>query len=654
MAYRNRGFNFKIITELFIYVGDGLRPKPMDCIIFFTTVASFVKLPGNLLNILNVLPQNMALRIAVEELYWVFVSFAFTSYFVGLLYAMPVTTREGIFAVYQPETSVSGKVLRPIHVMIPSNTTKNILLAIGALYPTVTGMGFGIISGALFDRGNIDGSRIAMLLQYSNWVLIFWSLAVMFFYYGLKYTFILRANIIIAEAELNAPRSTFGIGNLKSRSPARFLFVQLQITGFGGSAVTIAGGGGCLAWVVAQREILSMPSIAVPLTGAFFWTTAMSAAFFVLLALVGAQTVRNRRRGLHQHSNGQSDNGQSRQGSVLKSGGGRGIGRGEGGDPYNLDSTPSSYSRNATSRTEQNMYPLQISRTSLNGGCSSGDDNSTLHTGISSEKYSLDHFRSNHWESTAEEDIERGFHNGEQELYRSPSLSPPPRPMTLPLSSPSSITSSGQTDSGRSQIRESVFGGRTPREEGSVGRPSISSPPQSPTSTGFNLPLRRNQRRSSTAPRPSVSSVNSVVVGGVPSRPMAAASTGSGPGVRLQVESPKKDVHSALISVPQQQQQQQQQPLTPISPTQEYHQQQQRPERIASPPLQLPPKQRSQPIPQTQYPTDRKLSLGNIMMTNGATSVSAPISVPSSASRGPGGGYRSKSIDVDPLTLSPP
>ncbi|KAF9132659.1 hypothetical protein BGW39_011603 [Mortierella sp. 14UC] len=646
MAYRNRGFNFKIVTELFIYVGDGLRPKPMDCIIFFTTLASFVKLPGNLLNVLNVLPQNMALRIAVEELYWVFVSFAFTSYFVGLLYAMPVTTREGIFAIYQPETSVSGKTLRPIHVMIPSNTTKNILLAIGALYPTVTGMGFGIISGVLFDRGNIDGSRIAMQLQYSNWVLIFWSLAVVFFYYGLKYTFILRANIIIAEAELNAPRSTFGIGNLKSRSPARFLFVQLQITGFGGSAVTIAGGGGCLAWVVAQREILSMPSIAVPLTGAFFWTTAMSAAFFVLLALVGAQTVRNRRRGLHQPSNDQSDNGQPQQGSVLKSGGGGG---GGGGGPYHLDSAPSSYSRNTMSRTEQDMYPLQISRTSLNGGSSGGDDHSTLHTGISSEKYSIDQFRSNHWESPAEDDVERGFHNGEQELYRSPSLSPPPRPMASPSSSPSSIISSSQIDSGRSQIRESVFGGRTPREEGgSVGRPSISSPPQSPTSGGFNLPPRRNQGRNSAGPRPSTSSVSSVVVGGVPPRPMAVASTGAGSGVRLKVASPKKDVHSALISVPQQQQQQQQQqPLTPVSPTQEHQQHQQQPVRIA------PPKQRSQPIPQTNGPTGRKLSLGSIMATNGAASVSAPISMPS-ASRGPGGGYRSKSIDVDPLTVSPP
>lgn len=29
LAYRNRGFNKKIVTELFTYVGTGLRPKPV-------------------------------------------------------------------------------------------------------------------------------------------------------------------------------------------------------------------------------------------------------------------------------------------------------------------------------------------------------------------------------------------------------------------------------------------------------------------------------------------------------------------------------------------------------------------------------------------------------------------------------------------------
>lgn len=518
--------------------------------------------------------------------------------------------------------------------MIPSNTTKNIILAMGALYPTVTGIGFGIISGVLYDRGNYDGSRIAMLLQYSNWVLIFWSLAIMFFYYGLKYTFILRANIIIAEAELNAPRSTFGIGNLTSRSPARFLFVQLQITGFGGSAVTIVGGGGCLAWVIAQQKILSMDNIAIPLTGAFFWTTAMTAAFFVLLALVGAQTVRNRRRGLHQPSTGRSDGGHRSlppHESTHKSSSGGPLG-----------STLSSMSRHTTSEIEHDGYPLQISRTTL------GEDHSSLHAGISSEKYSMDQFR-NHWEGTITEgDTEQGFH-GEQETYRTP-LSPPPRSMMA--SSSSSVggpLSNGQPDANRSQIRESVFGGRTPREDGG-GRPSISSPPQSPTSAGFNLPSRRAQGRNSGAvPRPSTSSANSqtsstprsVIMGTSPSPGVSASA-------RLKAGSvPKNDVHSAmLISVTQPL------PLAPVSPI--LVQGSVTASRIAAPPP-LPPKQRSQPIPQTRGPgpTDRKHSLSNDVGLGGTTSISAPISVPLylPPSRGPGGGYRTKSIDIDPSPL---
>ncbi|KAG0204561.1 hypothetical protein BGX33_008411 [Mortierella sp. NVP41] len=629
MAYRNRGFNLKIVTELFMYVGDGLRPKPMDCIIFFTTVASFVKLPGNLLNILNVLPQNMALRIGVEQFYWVFVSFAFTSFFVGLLYAMPVTTREGIFAVYQPETSVNGKTLRPIHVIIPANTTKNILLAIGALYPMVTGMGFGIISGVLHDRGNLNGSRIAMQLEYSNWMLIFWTLAVMFLYYGLKYTFILRTNIIIAEAELKAPRSTFGIGNLASRSPARFLFVQLQIMGFGGSAVTFVGGGGCLAWVIAQRQVLSMDNIWLALSFAFFWTTSMSAAFFVLWALVTAQTIRNRRRGLHELSNGQSGDHPSQPGGQESA-----INQG----PY-TGSSPSSTSRQSKSTPEQDAYPLHISRTSLG-------DESTLHTGVSSEKYSMDQFRNNHWESSAiaEEDIERSFQQGEQhEPYQSPSLSPPPRPMALPSSLPALGSSSYiQPEPNRSQIRESVFGGRTPREE-TNGRPSLSSPPQSPTSGGFSLSSRRNQARTSAmSPRASTSSATSTG----PSVPRSPT-TSTGPtttapaGPRLKGNAPKKDVHSALFTVPQ--------PVVamPVPPVREEE------SFLVVLPTSSPrpPRQMSQPIPQTKSGSDRKQSVSSDVVVLGGTSVSAPITVP--ASRGPGGGYRTQSIDITRLPLPP-
>lgn len=225
----------------------------------------------------------------------------FSSYFVGLLYAMPVTTKEGIFAVYQPEVVFGEQPLSPIHVLTPTTVHKNIFLVMGAVYPTIFGAGVGVASAATSQMAGYEHvSRILLLIQYSNWVFMLWLMAIMFFYYGLKYTFILRANIILAEAALKAPRAAFGIGNLRSASPARFLFIQLQITGFGGSAVTLLAGSLCMIWVLYRDEILSMPGVIWPRTMAFFWTCAIAVAFFVIMALIAVQTVRNRRRGLHE------------------------------------------------------------------------------------------------------------------------------------------------------------------------------------------------------------------------------------------------------------------------------------------------------------------------------------------------------------------
>ncbi|KAF9425303.1 hypothetical protein BGZ94_007672 [Podila epigama] len=175
------------------------------------------------------------------------------------------------------------------------------MLLMGALYPTVVGWGFGVASAVSTQRpGYGKIARILLLIQYSNWALILWSMAIMFFYYGLKYTFILRANIIIAETALKAPRAAFGIKNLKSSSPARFLFIQLQITGFGGAAVTILAGTLCTIWVLFRQRILEMKDDWLPHTIAFFWTCAMAVAFFVIMALVTVQSVRTRRRSCNE------------------------------------------------------------------------------------------------------------------------------------------------------------------------------------------------------------------------------------------------------------------------------------------------------------------------------------------------------------------
>ncbi|KAG0210648.1 hypothetical protein BGX28_009074 [Mortierella sp. GBA30] len=469
--YRNRGFSRKIVTELFISVGSGIRPKPMDCIIFFVPIACFIKIIANIQLIFDLLRDNWGVRVAIEQLYWLVVSFAFAAYKVGLLYAMPVTTREGIFAVYQPETAYGTKPLPPIHVLAPTTFHKNIMLLIGAIYPTIFGAGLGIASGIMHDRGNFRAAYILLLCQYSNWVLIMWSMAVTFFYYGLKYTFILRANIIIAEAELNAPRAAFGIGNLKSRSPARFLFIQLQITGFGGCAVTLLAGALCLLWVLFHDEILSMENDRWPHAMLFFWTSAIAVAFFVLMLLITANSARSRRRFLYNPSSNVSQapsagrDGPVSNDSILRG-------------PEGLKGRDQN--QGSSSRGSKVIASRSDAEVCLTLG-SSGDA-STLHS-TSSEKHSMERIR-----DADNQDLETGERIGDDsdpDSYKATSLSPPPRPMA------SSLGGSAFGIQNQSNLRESVFGGRTPREDNRSSASPPSSPPFGPTSPtlgGFSLP----------------------------------------------------------------------------------------------------------------------------------------------------------------------
>ncbi|KAF9202435.1 hypothetical protein BGZ49_007410 [Haplosporangium sp. Z 27] len=313
LSYRNRGLNKGIFTELFVSVGTGIRPKPMDCLIFFTGLASLEKIGINVMIYFDVLPEMLWVRIIVEQLYWIIVTIGFSTYFVGLLYAMPVTTREGIFAVYHPETGADTHPLSPIHIITPTTVQKNFLLVMGAVYPTFFASTPGVLSALFLQKpgyGRI--SHILLIVQYANWVVILWTMSMMFFYYGLKYTFILRANIIIAEAALKAPKAAFGISNLRSSSPARFLFFQLQFTGFAGAAVTLLAGSLCLIWCVWRDDILSMKSDPLPHTMAFFWTCAIALLYFLTMWLIAIQSMRNRARasqgssGSQSHTAGQS------------------------------------------------------------------------------------------------------------------------------------------------------------------------------------------------------------------------------------------------------------------------------------------------------------------------------------------------------------
>ncbi|KAI1298987.1 hypothetical protein EDD11_006582 [Mortierella claussenii] len=717
LVYRNRGLNRKIVTDLFIIVGTGIKPKPMDCIIFFCTIACFVKVPANILIIIDVLPNSFWLRIAVEQLYWIVVAVAFSSYFVGLLYAMPVTTREGIFAVYQPETLFESRSLPAIHVLTPTTSQKNALLAMGVIYPSLFAAGFGIASGVLRDRGHEHASRILGLCQYGNWALILYVMALMFFYYGLKYTFILRANIIIAEAALNAPRAAFGIGNLKSRSPARFLFVQLQITGFGGCAVTVLAGSLCLLWVLFQQQILDMKREEWPHTIAFFWTCAMAVAFFVVMALITAQSVRNRRRGLHEPSS-----------TMPRSCGAEDPSSGSGGANAAADDERSGGTVNGSGGASslkkqgslnQHQYSLQSYHSSSKGSkqvmsrfdpeaClthNSSGDVSTLHSVVMFERRV----------SNDNDDFEAvGGTESDRDSYKTPSLTPPPRPLntistgsrgngalSMSSSSAAANVAVANADSTHSQIRESVFGGRTPREDNSRHYNSSSSIllPQSPTTVGgFNMPSFPLSLRSSAAgsrnsaiPRPSTSSVTSATNGNTPSyhttsisiitansssRLSGNFSSGS-PSVTTAAtlsKSPVANPTQIILKWSPGAQQHHMQPLSlvPSSPPPMYnpqcqYSQQQVSQQVSQQVPQLGGAARKQFDASVYHSTPRMttattgaaaaaatVALGPLPASptigsgaGGATSmsISAPIALP--ASRGGGGGYRSQSIELE-------
>ncbi|KAF9112053.1 hypothetical protein BGX27_004031 [Mortierella sp. AM989] len=586
MFYRNRGFNSKIFTNLFISVGSGIRPKPMDCLIFFFTLAGFLKIPANIPPILDVLKNSFWLRIALEQSYWVIVVFGITTYFVGLLYAMPVTTREGIFAVYQPETPFGSKPLSPIHVLTPTTVQKNIMLALGAIVPFLNGVGLGIVAGVYYDQGNMKRYNTLMHCQYGFWVIILYTSAVIFFYYGLKYTFILRANIIIAEAALKAPRAAFGIGNIVSRSPARFLFIQLQIMGFGGCAVTSLAGTLALIWILSRDRILRMENERLPHTMAVFWTCAMAIAFLVVISLSTAQSVKSRKRGLNNDPSTAPTHTDMPPGSRSRS-----IPSGGSGGVATQKYSSHTRSQGHNSKTSNNVMSRSDAEACLTHG-SSGDV-STLH---SYDKRSFDLNR-----EITRHDLEGGMGNDGDPYFQASSLTPPPRPTVINGFSPK--TSSGM-DPDHSEIRESVFGGRTPRE--------VTSPPLSPTSGGFNLPAfprasLRSTPRNGVPPRTSMSS-NS------PTYPTTSISvtTGSGSSRQSRGSLRQGSIDQSPTSPP------------PHSPTW---------------------RQMSNPVPQLGGPIRKQSNAGMVPVS--PTSQSDPIMVP--ASRGAGGGYRPQGIELEPI-----
>lgn len=212
---------------------------------------------------------------------------------------MPITQREGIFAVYVPE--VVGSPLPSIQILAPTPIQKNCMLVAGIIWP-LAAASFGIVSGVRHDRNDIGGAVFWFQVQYSTWVTLLFSLSLCFYYYGFKYMFILRANIIIAEEALNTPSNSFGIGMLASKSPARFLLATLHVTGIGGGSTTLVAGSIAIVWLLMKEYILTRPDERWIHFMSYVWTTNMAPAYSIIFILTHRLSVRSRRRGVHDHN----------------------------------------------------------------------------------------------------------------------------------------------------------------------------------------------------------------------------------------------------------------------------------------------------------------------------------------------------------------
>ncbi|KAG9321349.1 hypothetical protein KVV02_001127 [Mortierella alpina] len=328
LSYRNRGMNRRIVTGLFTRVGTGFRPKPLDCIVFFPVVASLLKIPANLTRIGNT--SHVWLQTALEQLYCntidllrLCIIVGHACYVVGVIYAMPVTTCEGVRATYQPDIHEDERSHRVIHVLYPTPWQRNMILAMSSMLTGVFTVGGGIVSGTLYDQGHYQLSAAIERIRYLLLSIVFGVLATFFMYYVIKHTAILRANILIAEAKLKTNHRAFGLKDLRSASPARFLLIMMQCTGFGGFMILLVAATIALVWAVFSGMILQSESIILHHILAVVMSCGLGPCCLGKMALIHVQSVRNRKRGLHatqphslSHASQGSNRTQSRSGPI--------------------------------------------------------------------------------------------------------------------------------------------------------------------------------------------------------------------------------------------------------------------------------------------------------------------------------------------------
>ncbi|GBB99728.1 hypothetical protein RclHR1_03610004 [Rhizophagus clarus] len=176
---------------LFVDHGHGIRPLPVDNLLFFWTIACYLRGLHSLLMVTNAYTRFWQMEF-MQEIGWTMLCYGGILYLIGIIYTIPVNYTRGkaTLKIETKKDSLSYFTSREIY--IPTPNTLNVILGLWCLYPTVTALPFAVLSGLSKDHGNYVAASRWTAAQYISYIIFDSSFALIGAYYGIHFMLILR------------------------------------------------------------------------------------------------------------------------------------------------------------------------------------------------------------------------------------------------------------------------------------------------------------------------------------------------------------------------------------------------------------------------------------------------------------------------------
>ncbi|CAH1756973.1 22101_t:CDS:2 [Entrophospora sp. SA101] len=192
------GYRYKHMWKgLFINHCGGIRPLPVDSLLFFWTIACYLRALHSLLMILDVYTTYLQ-KETVQEIGWTVLCYGAVTYIIGIIYTIPANYSRGLTSSKSRKSRTNnsnddGYKIRTIY--IPSPTVLNIVLLCWCLYPTLTCFPFAILSGIARDNGDEKLANNWTMAQYIAYSIHDLVLSAVGIYYGINFMLILRQSV---------------------------------------------------------------------------------------------------------------------------------------------------------------------------------------------------------------------------------------------------------------------------------------------------------------------------------------------------------------------------------------------------------------------------------------------------------------------------